>query len=131
MTTGDSDVERLLDEVFEDFLSGRVLREKTARLGALVRVDDFDTLMEKLESIGDVHDYVDDQETFVPAQEFFLFVDLISSLLLLLGEPAAQRLRSIPETRGPYVASVRKYVDDDRFHDGLRSSFPEVLARQE
>jgi len=68
MMTGNSDVRSLLDEVFEDFLSGNVPRRKTAKLGDLVRLDDFDTLMEKLESIGDVHDYVDDQETFVPGR---------------------------------------------------------------
>jgi len=128
MTTRSRDIGDLLDEVFTDFLDGKVPRAKTAELGVRVRLDDVDILLDKLASIGDVHDYVDDQETSVPAQEFFLFLDLISSLLILLGEPGCERLRSTPEARSPYVAWVKKYVTDDRFHDELRSSFPEVFA---
>lgn len=121
-------MEELLDEVFEDFLDGSIVRAKTARLAQLASVATVDVLARKLVAIGDVQDYVDDQETFVPAQDFFQFVDLVSALVLALGPAGVAAFQASADPASPYSAWVSKYVSDDRFHDELRASFPEVFA---
>jgi hypothetical protein len=126
--TNTTSAEDLLDEVFEDFLTGTIVRTKTACLGRLISIDNVDLLARKLVSIGDVHDYIDDAETTVPALEFFLFVDLISSLVLALGPTGVESFQASADPATPYTAWVAKYVSDDRFHDELRASFPEVFA---
>lgn len=109
-------VQDQLDSLFEDMLAGRGTKRKRRALKESINESHVELLLRKIESIGDPSDYCDDDETHVPVNQFFEFVDYVSALIINLGEAGRVRLDAYPDSRHEYLKWVRKYVTDERFH---------------
>ena len=126
--------QELLDSIFSDFRSGRLPEGKILTLSSLLDTKDVPWLMDYVESLNGPEDYFTEtnkathktQEIIV--EGFFKFVDLISLLILQMGDSVHSQLASYANRRAGYVPWVIKYVSDERFHTNLRHQFPFLEA---
>ncbi len=75
-------------------------------------------------AIGDPADYCNDQETYVPVEPFFDFVDYVSGLIISMGASAQEKVAAYPDGGSQYIPWVKKYVLDERFHPELLAKLP-------
>ncbi len=116
--------EMLLDSLFDEFISGNIPEAQIVELARQIDVSHIELLMKKVDSIGDPLDYCDDEESHAPVQGFFLFIDLVSALIISLGDAGQQALEKYAGSSSRYVPWVVKYVSDERFHAQIRNQFP-------
>lgn len=113
----------VLEQIFAAFLVGKFPANEIALLAATITEKDVAWLMERVAALTDPSDYFkgtakgDEQAV----SGFFLFIDLVSALIIHAGETAKQEVTHY--TKGTYVQWVKKYVLDSRFHDGLLKQF--------
>lgn len=104
-------------------------------LGLLERLTPEDTrwMMQQVESLQGPQDYMDDLDEFnrndnakskVIVWGFFKYIDLISGLILKLGNIAIEEALQFEQSQSHYVPWVLKYCCDSRFIKGIRESLP-------
>lgn len=117
-----------LDTAFNQFITNEVSNDLLKSIKETVTVDDINTLIGSVESLGDPSEYFsNDYDDKTPAG-FFLYIDFISALIINLGDPASQQAIKFRNTNHPFVKWVVKYVEDKRFHNEITSKFSEVFA---
>ena len=94
-------------------------------------------MMEYIEKLKGPEQYMDDLDEYIDADNaemeiivegFFKFVDLVSALIINLGEEAIREARNFDGSHSPYVPWVLKYCVDPRFRDQVFDSFPELKS---
>lgn len=113
-----------IDEIFVAYLSRKGAKKKIAELVQSLDVTHVDLLLGKVESIGDPSDYTNELETSVPVQQFFAFIDLISALILLIGEEAVAQALARESAKSQYLPWVKKFISDDRFRSQVMAQLP-------
>jgi hypothetical protein len=113
-----------LDELFADMLARRGTKRRQKALASQITSHHIDVLLDKIAAIGDPADYCDDQETYVPVEPFFEFVDYVSALIISMGEGPQDKVSAYPDGDSRYVPWVKKYVLDSRFHAQLLQKLP-------
>ncbi len=118
-----------LDKAFSEMISGSSPSELLKEIRENVSPDDADTLMEKVNSLGDPGDYCKNAYDGKTVAGFFLFIDFVSALLIHMGNSATERLDKYSDSRHPFVKWVVKYTKDDRFHPELTAKFNDVFKK--
>jgi hypothetical protein len=141
--TSDSDSRLLADEsmdklkklqqIFRQLRRGEVLEQEILELTASLGPADATWIMEYVETLVGPQDYMDDLDECDEndnakgekiATGFFLFIDLVSLLILKLGDDAIEKAKCFENSKSHYAPYVLKYCTDPRFTKGLGQSFP-------
>ena len=72
----------------------------------------------------DEYDAADNARSEVIAKGFFLLIDLVSALILTLGDHAIEEAQRFEKRQAHYVPWVIKYCTDKRFTKEIRTNFP-------
>lgn len=113
-----------IDEIFVAYLSRKAAKKKIAALVQSLDATHVDLLLRKVESIGDPSDYTNKLETSVPVQQFFAFIDLVSALILVVGEEAVAQTLARENAKSQYLPWVKKFVSDERFRSQVMTQLP-------
>lgn len=117
-------IEERINKIFEGYLQRKGVKKEITSLIEELSMSDVDTLLDKIESIGDVDDYANDLETSIPVERFFAFVDLISALIIVLGPEAIEKAGERNSSKSRYMPWVLKFVQDERFHKQVKEQLP-------
>ena len=123
-------VSEQIDQIFVDYLSRKGTKRKIAALVQTLDASHVGLLLSKVESIGDPMDYANEAETSAPIQQFFAFVDLISALILLVGDEAVAQTMARECGKSQYLPWVKKFVSDERFHGQVMQQIPASVLKQ-
>jgi hypothetical protein len=118
-----------IDEIFVAYLSRKGAKKKIAALVPILDATHVDLLLRKVESIGDPSDYANELETSVPVHQFFAFVDLMSALILLIGDEAVEQTLARENAKSQYLPWVKKFVSDERFRSQVMEQIPRSARR--
>ena len=117
--------QELLNTIFNQLISGVTPLGDIQLLSREIIDEDVVWMLEKIESLNDPSIYFtgtsQGDENVVSG--FFLFVDLVSALIISIGESAKNKLDPYRDSNATYTPWVLKYVLDQRFHDELQRKF--------
>lgn len=117
-------IQEQIDHIFDGYLHRKGVKKQVARLIDELQASDVDLLLDKIEGIGDVDDYVNETETSIPVERFFAFVDLISALVVLLGPAAIEKAEGRTASNSRYMPWVLKFISDERFYAQIAEQLP-------
>jgi hypothetical protein len=122
-----------LESIFGQLRSGEMPENEILALAQEIGISDVKWMMERIERLNGPEDFMDDINEFDDADNarsvfiaegFYLFVDLVSAMILMLGDIAIAEARKIEGSSAHYVSWVIKFCTDKRFTNGLRENFP-------
>jgi len=122
-----------LDKIFWSLLAGKFPEVQIAEFNKNLTQFDAKWMMEYIEKLkgpDDLNEYVeaDNVEMGIIVEGFFKFLDLVSALIINLGSEAIQEAQQFQNSQSTYVSWVLKYCSDERFHDRILDSFPQIKS---
>ena len=121
-----------LEEIFRRLRSGETPNNEILALRSSLSADDTGWLMQRVAALTGPYEFMqdidetdadDNRRSELIADGYFKFIDLVSCLIMDMGEDAiatAQRF----EGSGHYVPWVQRYCTDARFAEEVRRHFP-------
>jgi len=122
-----------LQQIFEILRSGEIPEPQILELFGSLKPEDTTWIMQYVETLGGPQDYMEDLDEYddednskaeIIVRGFFGFVDLVSLLILKLGDEAIEEAKRFENSSSYYVPWVLKYCTDQRFANGISESFP-------
>lgn len=118
-------IDELLEKVFESFIYQREDSNLFKDLKSVISINHLDILAKKLNSLEDPSEYFNvgfNDNKIVDG--FFLYIDLLSALIIYLGEEAINNFSLYADKNSRYFPWVLKYISDQRFYPELINKFP-------
>jgi hypothetical protein len=122
-----------LEKIFEQLRCGEIPEPQIVELlGRMVPADTI-WMMKYIESLAGPQDYMDDLDEHddfdnakgeVTVKGFFQFIDLVSLLILKLGDDAIAEAKRFENSSSHYAPYILRYCTDPRFAKGIREDFP-------
>lgn len=121
-----------LTHIFERLRSGQMPEAEILRLVDNLKPGDTTQIMDYVEGLSGPEEFMDDIDEYNDADNarsevivrgFFLFIDLVSALILKLGDDAITEAQRYENSPGHYVQWVIKYCTDERFAKGIKENF--------
>jgi hypothetical protein len=115
----------IFDEIFKDFILGKIPKDKIINLSNYIDKDDITWLMDFIENLNDPSDYFsgDQKRDENAISGFFLIIDLVSFFIIKIGDDSFDKINSYRKSKSRYIPWILKYIDDDRFHSDLVNKF--------
>jgi hypothetical protein len=119
------DKQEVLANIFKQLLSGNIPLIEIQHLASAISEKDITWMMEQIEFLNDPSDNFTGKEKGdeTAVSGFFLFIDLVSVLIISVGEKARLKLHIYRNSSNMYTPWVHKYVLDTRFHEELLKKF--------
>ena len=126
-----------LEAIFRKLRAGDMPEADIRALQAALTVSDTTWLMEHVESLAgpqafmdelDEYDDNDNATSAVIADGFFKHIDMISALIMSMGDEAIAITRQFEHSQSHYAPWVIRYCSDSRFASGVKEHFAYLLA---
>ncbi|MBV1909539.1 MAG: hypothetical protein KUG78_09475 [Kangiellaceae bacterium] len=127
----DKEVE--LKKIFQKLRSGTIPEQEILELSNKLNESDVDWMLSIIKGLKGPDDYFGedieleesaDKEAEVIVIGFFQFVDLVSGLIIKLGDSGISKANSFDGGSSEYVPWVFRYCSDIRFQKDIKDNFP-------
>lgn len=120
-------IDILLDEMFSEFINGEIPLESLQKLKNVLKVEDIEFLIKKINSLKDPSEYCKNNYDNKSISGFFLFIDAITALIINLGSDGVNKLLQYENNCSGFLIWIIKYVKDKRFHSEILKKFENVF----
>lgn len=123
----------ILMHIFASLREGNILEEEIIQLCDYLELADVKWMMTYVESIREPEEYLieideydreDNAKSKVIVHGFFKFIDLVSGLIIKLGDEAIEEAKEFENSPSQYVPWVLKYCTDEGFVKAVSENFP-------
>ncbi|EAR07345.1 hypothetical protein [Reinekea blandensis] len=127
----DKEVE--LRKIFHKLRSGSIPEREILELSSNLDDSDVDWMLSIIKGLEGPHDYFSedieleesaDKDAEVIVKGFFQFVDLVSGLIIKLGDSGISKAKAFDGGSSEYVPWVLRYCSDARFQKDIKENFP-------
>ena len=124
--------QKSLAAIFKRLRDGEMPEQEIISLSQEIAVSDVEWMMASVAQLTGPHDFMDDLNEYddndnaksaVIAKGFFLYIDLISALIMKLGDEAVTQAKCLETSNNHYVPWIIKYCTDQRFAKGIKENF--------
>ena len=122
-----------LEQIFKLLRRGEIPEREILDFFECLGPEDVTWIMEYVETLSGPQDYMDDLDECddndnvkgeIIVKGFFHFIDLVSLLILKLGDDAIEEAKRFKDSSSHYVPYVLKYCIEQRFAKGISEPFP-------
>lgn len=122
-----------LARIFRLLRAGEVPEARILELLQHLKPGDVAWIMEYVERLQGPQGYLENRDEYDDADNakseiivlgFFKFIDLVSALIIKLGDEAVEEAKRFENSSSHYVPWVLRYCTDQRFKNGISESFP-------
>ncbi|TGD70617.1 hypothetical protein E4634_20945 [Mangrovimicrobium sediminis] len=122
-----------LKKIFQKLRAGSIPEQEILELSNKLNESDVDWILSIIKVLESPHDCFGedieleesaDKDAEVIVKGFFQFVDLVSGLIIKLGDAGISKANSFDGGSSEYVPWVLRYCSDTRFQKDIKENFP-------